>query len=222
MFLSAKETASKPDSVNILLALDWCDSQRHLYLQHDQNWPTASLCATSDFGNAAAGWRYLYSVGKGEIVHMCADDLVYLSKGWDERFREELSVDPLQILCYRDDLRNDAIACNPVTTRHLIRAAALPGYLPQAFEHWFSDTFYDDIGRRAGCLKYLPDVRIVQEHPKNGLAPMDATYARNRLNDGLTRGRQAFDATTDLRVAASDRIRLLKGMGHRQGNPPEA
>jgi hypothetical protein len=42
---------------------------------------------------------------------------------------------------------------------------------------YFADNVWKDLGERAGCLAYLPQVTIKHYHYMAGTAPRDATYA---------------------------------------------
>lgn len=207
LFRSAKETAAQPNFVQIWLAVDWEDPTREGYLHaEDLSGRTSDICWTSFFGNAVNAWNSLYRGSAAEIVMMGADDIVFETKGWDDRFRDELAKDPLQVLYYKDNFRDEAQACNPVTTRQFFRKAGLPFYIYPELRHMYADTWIEDIAKRAGKLKYLPDVTIPQLHFKNGMAPMDATYARVRHEGYLEYAKGVWGRTTEMRAEAARKL----------------
>jgi len=52
-------------------------------------------------------------------------------------------------------------------------------FLPTA-RHLFCDNVWLDLGREAGCLRYLPGVVIEHLHYSRGASPYDATYEASR------------------------------------------
>lgn len=42
----------------------------------------------------------------------------------------------------------------------------------------YGDNAVTDVGRKRNCITYLPDVRVIQHHFSNGMAPRDETYLK--------------------------------------------
>lgn len=176
MYKSAKDTAALPSDVTVWVAIELDDPHFHDYkkgLHYD-------LRVGGTWGYAAPAWNALAEVSWGYIVHMCADDLIFKTKDWDLLVRDHFCEQPLKVLHYRDDLRDEKMALNPFVTRDFIRRV---GYVHPKLKHFYADTYIEDIARRAGVLHYDPAIHIQQAHWKNSLAPWDATYARTRGNN---------------------------------------
>ena len=177
MYLSCKGQAGYPSEVTVHALIEPTDPKFPEYMRAK---PFDRAVVPSDSLNSAAkAWNYLVDVTSNFIVHMAADDLVYVTKDWDLLVRDDFVRKPYRVLHYRDDLRDERMALNPFVTREYIKEA---GFIHPDLLHFYSDTWIEDIGRRAGTLYYNPNIHIKQEHPKNGLAPMDDTYMKTRNN----------------------------------------
>lgn len=103
------------------------------------------------------------------------DDCVFRTHGWDKR-----------ILAALDELGGEGIiGCNDLT-RHgeLFNHAAISSgivralgyYANPAVGHYGMDDCWTELGRSAGCLRYLEDVVVEHLHPVYGKAPPDQVY----------------------------------------------
>ena len=102
------------------------------------------------------------------------DDMVPLTDGWDERLCEAAGPNGM---AYPNDRRRNDIPEAVVISTSLIRA--LGWFCEPSLSHWYVDAVWADIGRAAGCLRYLPDVVVEHRHPNvpgSGARP-DATYS---------------------------------------------
>lgn len=55
--------------------------------------------------------------------------------------------------------------------------------LLKGLKRLYGDNAVTDVGRARKCIKYLHDVRLVQHHFSNGLAPVDTTYQKPEAKD---------------------------------------
>ena len=102
------------------------------------------------------------------------DDMVPLTDGWDERLCE--AAGPAG-MAYPDDRRRADIPEAVVISTSLVRA--LGWCCEPTLHHWYIDSVWADLGRAAGCLRFLPDVVVEHRHPNvpgSGARP-DATYS---------------------------------------------
>lgn len=98
---------------------------------------------------------------------------------------------------YGDDLlRGESLASSWAMTSDIV--AALGRMVPAPVEHMFCDNAVMELARRAGCLRYLPDVVVEHMHPLAGKAEWDPGY--HRVNqaaqyerDGVTWARYVGD-----------------------------
>lgn len=141
------------------------------------------------------------------MVGMVNDDQRFRSKGWDRRVYETLLRKPG--IAYGNDLfQGDALATSPFISVGVVRA--LGWYCLPVCEHLFVDNAWIDLGRKANCLTYLPDVVVEHMHPLAGKGEWDEGYERAN-NDRVTEhDRVAYERWRDgpgLRDDAA-RIRL--------------
>lgn len=131
------------------------------------------------------------------LMMMMTDDVVFETKGWDDRIKEEFLKHPDRLLCVcPHDGRDERSRTFWTVSQEWI--STLGYFMPPFFMTFYSDSWVSELAERAGRLVYLPE--IVCRHTK----VQDAT----RL---LTRGYHARD--TDLRkrmehVFVSDLARL--------------
>jgi len=103
-----------------------------------------------------------------------ADDVVPETMGWDATLVRAASN---HAIAYADDgINGEARATHPVVAGDLARKVgwlALPG-----LHRLYIDTVWMDIGRRLGCLRYLPEVKVTHHHFSNRMALRDAIYRK--------------------------------------------
>ena len=100
---------------------------------------------------------------------------------------------------YGNDLfQREALATAAVIDSRLVSAL---GYIsPSDIQHLYVDSFWMELGRAFGNLKYLDDVVLEHMHVTAGKAPNDATYARSNTPEPGPRSRR-LRALHDNRVA---------------------
>jgi len=107
-------------------------------------------------------------------VMFLGDDCVPRTVGWD-----------FQVLRALDELGEGIVGCNDLRhTGDLFNHAAISAGIVQALGwyanpvmgHYGIDDTWTQLGREAGCLRYLPDVVIDHLHPVWGTAPLDGLY----------------------------------------------
>lgn len=109
------------------------------------------------------------------------DDMVPVTDGWDERLCE--AAGPAGMAYPDDKRRSDIPECCVIGTA-VVRA--LGWMCEPSLDHWYVDTVWSDLGRGAGCLRYLPDTVVEHRHPNvPGGDPHDATYGDAAARYGL-------------------------------------
>ena len=109
-------------------------------------------------------------------VGFMGDDHCPRTYGWDAEYLKALREMGTGIVYGDDLLQGERIPTQVAMTADIIRAL---GYMaPPTLTHLYVDNFWKDLGRAAGCLRYLPDVVVEHRHPVAGKAQWDAGYAR--------------------------------------------
>ena len=200
MYKSAKDTAELPSDVVVWTAFEMDDPHLGDY-QHGVHY---DMRINGTWGFAGPAWNALVRASRSHIVHMTADDLIFKTPKWDMKVRDHFCEQPFKVLHYRDDLRDEKMALNPFVTRKWIEAI---GYIYPRLNHFYSDTWIEDIARQAGTLHYDPDLHIQQAHWKNSLAEWDQTYSRTRGNDVHSRDAKTWEESSFLR---SELAKIIK------------
>jgi hypothetical protein len=175
MALSADLTAEKPELIEFCLYTDLDDETAEQY----PNMP-GQVNIRGPRIPAAYAANELAKKCAGEILMICADDVIFRTEGWDEKIR---SIPGDIWLAYTNDGRDRKKCEHFFLPRKLYE---IQGYvMPSGFEHFCCDEWMQRIAEAAGVL--IPRLDIVTEHMhhKYGKAPNDDTYASKR-RDGMT------------------------------------
>ena len=117
----------------------------------------------------AGNYRALASIG---------DDHYPRTDGWDEKLLAALDEKGPGI-AYPDDCNPRNYTTGPMVTAPVISSAivtALGWMAHPGMRHYYIDNVWEDLGKDAGCLYYLPDVKIEHRHPSVTGTGHDATY----------------------------------------------
>lgn len=114
--------------------------------------------------------------GSYRALGFLGDDHVPRSGGWDRLIVKALSELGTGIV-YGDDLfQRQNLPTAVFMTADIVRT--LGWMSPPELRHLWIDNAWMDLGRAAGCLRYLPDVVIEHVHPAAAKAAMDDGYRR--------------------------------------------
>lgn len=126
--------------------------------------------------NAAALAELAEHPGTGAIAFM-GDDHRPRTAGWDAEYLSALDdLGGVGIVYGNDLLQQHRIPTQVAMTANIVRA--LGHMAPPRLTHLFVDNYWRDLGKSAGCLRYLPDVVVEHVHPFAGKAPSDVGYQR--------------------------------------------
>jgi hypothetical protein len=117
-------------------------------------------------------------------------------------------------IVYGDDLLQRERLCTAwAMTSDIVQT--LGAMVPAPVEHMYCDNAVMDLGRLAGCLRYLPEVVIEHCHPLAGKADWDGGYARVNRADQYRRDEALYrhwcDGMRDVHVAAVKALRSSDG-----------
>lgn len=105
---------------------------------------------------------------------MIADDIVPTSQRWDTKLIESAGLDGV---AYGDDtIQREKQCTHGVLGGDFVRALGFI-ILPGLHGEW-GDNVINEVARRKGVLRYLPDVKLEHWHWANGRALKDDTYLK--------------------------------------------
>lgn len=159
----------------LTFVVDDTDPTRHDYLdvvmsaQHVDLVIAPSKTMVEALNVAAAGVNE-YAVG------FMGDDHRPRTVGWDRAYLDALL--ELRVgMVYGDDLFQHAnIPTQIAMTTDIVKA--LGWMAPPALVHMYVDNWWLELGRRADCIRYLPDVVVEHVHPAAGKAGWDEGHVR--------------------------------------------
>lgn len=144
-------------------------------------------------------------------VGYLGDDHRPKTLGWDSAYLAALTDLGTGIVYGDDEHQGATLPTQMAMTTDIIRAL---GYLvPPCLTHMYCDNFWKDLGERAGCLTYLPDVTITHHHPGVGRGSWDASYHESNSADRYATDRAAYEQyrTSGYLDADVDTIQRLRG-----------
>ncbi|GAB1642537.1 hypothetical protein [Krasilnikovia sp. MM14-A1259] len=109
-------------------------------------------------------------------IGFMGDDHRPRTRGWDATYLEALHELGTGIVYGNDLLQGHRLPTQCAMTSDIIRALGFMS--PPELRHMYVDNFWRDLGKAAGCLRYLPDVIVEHRHPVAGKAQMDEGYLR--------------------------------------------
>jgi hypothetical protein len=118
------------------------------------------------------------------------DDHRPRTKGWDTAYLETLRELGTGIVYGNDLLQCGRIPTQCAMTTDIVRALGFMA--PHVFTHLYVDNYWLELGQRAECIRYLPDVVVEHCHPVAGKAEWDEGYARVNNADMYARDEKAF------------------------------
>lgn len=191
--LDAWDKTGAPDTAQLLLAVDRDDPRRQVYsafavnewcsiLEHPVHVPmVVKLNDTARYALTERDWPYVAFMG---------DDHVPRTAGWAQRYVEGLKALGTGVVYGNDLVQGEKLCTQWAMTSDIVRA--LGRMVPADVEHMYCDNSVMDLAREAGCLKYLPDVRIEHAHPVAGRGAWDAGYERVNSRDQYRRDHASY------------------------------
>jgi len=129
--------------------------------------------------------------GQGHFaLGFAGDDHLPRTTGWAARYLETLREMGTGIAYGNDLLQGERLCTSWAMTSDIVRA--LGRMVPAPVDHMYCDNSVMDLGRDAGCLRYLPDVVIEHCHPLAGKAEWDTGYARVNRAEQFQRDEAAY------------------------------
>lgn len=182
---------------HLLFVVDESDPTRDDYLNLPHGLQASTLVAPSttmvEALNLAAG--HAVSSSRNHAIGFMGDDHRPRTIGWDAAYVGALLEMRGGIVYGNDLLQGENLPTQCAMTGDIVRAL---GYMcPPELTHLCVDNFWLDLGRAAGCIRYLPEVVVEHMHPLAAKAEWDeghlrvndpAMYHRDRAAYALYRG----------------------------------
>lgn len=146
-------------------------------------------------------------VGRCRAIASLGDDH-RLVGDWEDAVLDALDDLGTGIVYGDDGIQGESLPTACFMTSDIV---AMLGFMaPPPIEHLYCDNYWLELGRRAGCLRYLPHVSTPHLHPIAGRGEWDDTYREG--NSSGARDRRAFDRwVVDRLDDDAAKVRLLRG-----------
>lgn len=143
-------------------------------------------------------------------VGFMGDDHLPRTVGWAQRYLDELREMGTGIVYGDDGYQHENTPTQWAMTSDIVRA--LGGRMvPAPVGHLYCDDAVRDLGRAAGCLRYLPDVMVEHMHPSARKAPLDKQYQRVNSSVQYAKDRPAYQRWVRRSLPAhADAVRRLR------------
>lgn len=187
---SALDLAGHPTRVKIVLRTDLDDPTDYSGVYRDH------LLLGPKLGCSPA-YQEIARIFPNDLVMVFADDLRFRTKGWDLDFEEVYSYNKgLPFALYAND-QHTKMATHPVVPRSWLKLFG--GLWGVPFEHFYSDTWIDDVARRAGYLNFLPETIAEHASPKYDKMPKDETWHESRWEGKIEGDKALFKDNKEMR-----------------------
>lgn len=123
-------------------------------------------------------------------VGFMGDDHRPRTQGWDTAYLDALRELGTGIVYGDDLLQRGNLPTQCAMTPDIIRALGFMA--PPVFTHLYIDNYWLQLGLRAKCIRYLPNVVVEHCHPVAGKAQWDEGYARVNNSEMYAKDARAF------------------------------
>jgi hypothetical protein len=135
--------------------------------------------------------HYLCVTRQPAHIGFMGDDHRPRTRGWARKYREALDELGTGIVSCPDGYRPDDLPTQWTMTADIV--TALNGRMvPAPVEHLYCDDAIRELGKAAGCYRYLDDCLIEHVHPVAGKVDADAQYDRVNSRDQYRRDRPGY------------------------------
>jgi len=213
MVNSARATAILPERVEVICYQD--DGELRYPKMDGVKYANGPRPTNHGYTQMSGLWTRAWEHATGDIAMLCADDVEFVTPGWDERVREAFRSVPDRIVMVYTPTGNDIRPVLPFVSREWIDAA---GFTPDHLQGWFADEWIWAMAADIDRAIYLEDVIIRHNQWGQDETYIEGQRARERQG-GLQPMRKKFysigevkkrDALVKkLRVAATSPVRCV-------------
>lgn len=204
MISSAAIMAAHPENVEVVAYIDDDDPALAGYASATYSLPVEQIvgprCVLSDAWNRAGQWA------RGDVWMMAADDIRFISPGWDDIVTDAFAwyPDGIALVYGRDGHADERMATHPFVTRRWVDVVGR--FTAPYFPADYCDLWLHDVAKRVDRAAYAPQLLIEHLHPSFGLGEWDQTH-RERMERAEGAGLPAvWESTEDERAGEAARL----------------
>ena len=185
MWASAREKATLP--VECVTILDKDDATRSQY-PRGSKWLKKKVVDRPV--NMSELWDMAAKVANGDIVMLCADDVIFETEGWDERVEAEFAAVPDEILMVYTASGHDNRPILPFVSKRWVDIVG--EFTPHDYQGWMADEFIWAIAAELRRVVYLDDVMIRHHQFERPDETYSTAQTRRLMQGGLEGMRRRF------------------------------
>ena len=185
MLKSARDTAT---DFEVCAWLDE-DDESNYPIDPQVKYGRGSRPLKKDDVHMAGLWTKAWEMGSGDVAMMCADDVVFMTEGWDERVQDEIAKFSDRLVMVYTLNGADDRPLLPFVSREWIDAA---GFVPGDLQGWFADEWIWSLAAEIGRIVLLDDVMIRHEQFGYDQTYEDAIKTRERMGGLIAMRRQFY------------------------------
>lgn len=187
---SAFDMAANPDRVVVALRTDADDDSDY------SNVPASTRVSGPRIGCSPC-YQELSRWVPGDLTQVFADDVRFRTYGWDEIYEDVYNrYGGRPFALYPVDGHTN-MATHPAVSRAWLQLFG--GMWGAPFEHFYSDTWIDDVAKRGGCLERLDEVLAEHVSPKYGKMHKDQTWYECRGVDKFPADKKLYTESKSIR-----------------------
>ncbi len=181
-------TCNDISRIEILLLIDEDDKEKNLYKQILQEKIYEKLnikIIIKDLKTHAIRNNFLAKMCNGEIIFPINDDMIFVSKKWDEVIDKEFSKNDQNhpfCLWIKSNVKYRYLHCDyPIINREWYNRLGYVG--SENFNFWYLDTWICDLSILSGRYIATPDITVDQLSANRFQKEIDDTHLRNINSD---------------------------------------
>lgn len=215
MIDSIKESISGNHNIEVIFRVDDTDElllneefKINLYQKISIRVYINMIVGPETFPDLGCLWNECFDKCNGDIVQMGGDDLVYVTKGWDEILVNKSNFeDEIYLSWGPDGTFNTRLATHGFVSRKWVEAV---GWItPPLGLTYANDDFIHSVAHKIGRLNYLCDMEI--KHLWDGGNPNDPNYGRmGELLDRSHEIRHSREGVAQQSWAVDQLVKVMK------------
>lgn len=169
-------------------------------------------------------WNRCWEKARGDIAMLCGDDVLFRSRGWDERVTATFDAIPDRLaMVYTRTGEPEREATLPFVSREWID---IVGYFtPPYFKSWFADRWIWEVAEQLGRDIFVRHVLIAHVRPKLGTAKrreaLDQTYLDGERFRAEQDPESLYLSPEMLRERQEQAMRLCEAIWKAKGKKPK-
>jgi glycosyltransferase involved in cell wall biosynthesis len=201
-FESLKETAADLDNIEAVIRIDNDDKDSKGVIQK-QNFET-KIIRDKRCRYLGKNWNECWKKATGEIYQLCADDIVYKVKGWDNIVRGYFRNHPDKLIVLYCDDGNSAHGTHPWVHKNWTDVL---GYFTQEDAVYGNDTWIREIAMSIKRFVKHDEALINHIHSRFGHTVEDQTFSELRQFRQKVKDGKRYMGTANTRQKHAEKMR---------------